>query len=277
MSAHIDTGGASQLVDTSTGEITTLDAAAAERRAERITLRLEAIAENLSLVLPMIREAIEERDDLALGYRSPGEYVADRFGASLERLGLDVRTAVVKELTAAGLSTRAIAPVVGVSEATIRRDIRRPSTASGDAVEPTAVATVTPIACEPRKVTGLNGKDYVIPVLPDWKALADAAVTEFPDLAYFRDRGTWDARDTAMTGDDLRRYRERGELEKRLDNLRRSICVAKAKDDGTYRPGTTCVMGEDGEYHMQPMEQITTALACPTCNGSGQIKETTYR
>lgn len=111
------------VVNTVTGEIIDFDRAAAERRAERITLRLEAIADNYAAVMPMIRESIEKQDHLALGYRSVGEYVADRFGGSLQRLGVEVRRAVVGELTAAGMSTRAIAPVVGVGKSTVDRDV----------------------------------------------------------------------------------------------------------------------------------------------------------
>ncbi len=110
-------------IDYATGEIVEYDRAAAERRAERIRLRLDTIADNLTAVLPMIREAIAQRDDIALGYRSPGEYVADRFGRALSGLGIEVRRAVVGELTEAGLSTRAIAPVVGVNNATVHRDL----------------------------------------------------------------------------------------------------------------------------------------------------------
>lgn len=110
------------VVNTETGELIEFDKAAAERRAERITLRLDSIAENYRMVLPMIREAIEKRDDMALGYRSPGDYVSDRFGRSLAGLGMDVRRAVVGELTEAGLSTRAIAPVVDVTHKTVVKD-----------------------------------------------------------------------------------------------------------------------------------------------------------
>jgi len=39
-------------------------------------------------------------------------------GGSLHRLGVEVRRAVVGELTAAGMSTRTIAPVVGVGKST---------------------------------------------------------------------------------------------------------------------------------------------------------------
>lgn len=113
------------VVNYATGEIVEVgDSAAAERRAERITLRLDAIADNYRAVLPMIREAIERRDDLTLGYRSPGDYVSDRFGQSLAGLGVDVRRAVVGELTEAGLSTRAIAPVVGTHFTTVADDIK---------------------------------------------------------------------------------------------------------------------------------------------------------
>ncbi len=101
-----------------------LDQSAAERRAERIRLRLDAIADNYTTVMPMIREAIELHDDVALGYRSVSEYVADRFGGALHRLGVDVRRQVVRELNAAGLSTRAIAPVVGVTDRQVRYDVK---------------------------------------------------------------------------------------------------------------------------------------------------------
>jgi hypothetical protein len=100
----------------------TYDTAAAERRAERIRLRLDAIADNIDAVLPMIREAIEKGDHAALGYRSVGEYVSDRFGGALTRLPVDLRRPVVHELASAGMSVRAIAPVVGVSVGTVHAD-----------------------------------------------------------------------------------------------------------------------------------------------------------
>ena len=46
-----------------TGEVVEFDRGAAERRAERITLRLDAIADNYRAVLPMIREAIDAVED----------------------------------------------------------------------------------------------------------------------------------------------------------------------------------------------------------------------
>jgi len=164
-------------VDITTGEIVEFDRAAAERRAERIRLRLDTIADNYVTVMPMIREAIEKRDDLALGYRSPGDYVQDRFGGALQRLDLAVRRAVVHELTEAGLSTRAIAPVVGVSKDTVHRDAgvsyetpgtrvpaQTPTPAAGVDVEPSQKSYV----CEEAHnrttaVTGIDGKTYPKP------------------------------------------------------------------------------------------------------------------
>jgi hypothetical protein len=112
------------LVNTETGElIDVLSKDEAERLSTRISLRLETISDNYVAVMPMIREAVDRQAHLALGYASPGAYISDRFGDSLSKLGVEVRREVVRELTAAGLSTRAIAPVVGVSQSTIRDDV----------------------------------------------------------------------------------------------------------------------------------------------------------
>ena len=127
-----------------------IDTSAAERRALRIGLRLDAIADNYEAVMPMIREALEEGDHATLGYRSPGEYLADRFGKALSRLPIIVRREFVGELTDAGLSTRAIAAVTGTSHMTAQRDQQ---------------AGVTPVPPEPtvNTETGEVSDDY----LPD--------------------------------------------------------------------------------------------------------------
>lgn len=179
------------VVNTETGEI--LDPSAAERRAERIRLRLDTIADNYQAVLPLIREAIEKRDDLALGYRSVGDYVSDRFGGALNNLGIEVRREVVRELTDAGMSTRAIAPVVGVSNFTVSKDqaaVMDLTPKSSGAVGSTpAVSEQTPQSepASPRParpvVVGLDGKAYTQPPAPRAKpqrALPD----QFFDAAF---------------------------------------------------------------------------------------------
>ena len=95
----------------------------AERLSNRIGLRLDSMADNWAGALPLIREAIEREAFRPLGYASHGAYVADRFGDSLAKLGVDLRREIVRELTDAGLSIRAIAPVVGSSFKTVARDL----------------------------------------------------------------------------------------------------------------------------------------------------------
>lgn len=152
------------LFDADTGELIKLDVAAAERRAERIRLRLDAIADNFTAVMPMIREAIEKRDDIALGYRSISEYVADRFGGALHNLPVGMRREAVGELTEAGMSTRAIAPVVGVDNATVHRDLNRgvaPATPEpASEVEPRFNGAPAPKPAPPKPITGIDGKNY---------------------------------------------------------------------------------------------------------------------
>ena len=114
----------------------------AERFAERIRMDLEGAADRIESAKLKIRTALTERHDLALGYASPGAYLADRFSDALSRLGVDSRREFVAELDAAGLSTRAIGSVVGVSHKTIVKD--RQAIAGGTQVPPApAVDTET--------------------------------------------------------------------------------------------------------------------------------------
>lgn len=111
------------IVNPDTGEIIDFDRASAERRAQQIETRLAAVGESFTVAMQKIREAIELRDDIALGYRSPGDYVRARFGNALSGLPVEMRREAVRELTEAGMSTRAIAPVVAVSNKTVHADL----------------------------------------------------------------------------------------------------------------------------------------------------------
>lgn len=155
----------------------------AERLSQRISIRLDAIADNYVAVMPLIREAINRNAHAVLGYASPGAYVKDRFGDALAKLGAELRREVVRELSSAGLSTRAIAPVVSVSHKTVARDLESapvsydtpaevvPDLAvdastgevyeAGDPVHGSPEATVTVTETHAVKtVTGLDGKTY---------------------------------------------------------------------------------------------------------------------
>lgn len=165
----------------------------AERLSSRISARLDGIADNYVAVMPLIREALNRNAYAVLGYASHGAYIKDRFGDALGKLGVDMRREVVRELSSAGLTTRAIAPVIGVNQATVVRDIARDASAS-----PVRNLTPAPVASEPavivnestgeivedapvtvtethttKVVTGLDGKSY--PVAPPKPVDEDAA------------------------------------------------------------------------------------------------------
>lgn len=123
----------------------------AERLTTRIRLRLDTIAENTEVVVTLIEEARAGAAHEALGYPSWPAYVADRFGGALTRLAKAERVPLVQMLSDQGMSTRAIAPVVGVSNKTVSLDLREP------------VTEVTPVTFE--------GEDFTV--------LANATEEEF--------------------------------------------------------------------------------------------------
>lgn len=142
----------------------------AERITHQIADKLDGIADNFELVMPLIREALTRQAWQALGYTGVSEYVSTRFAAALSRLPRELRRPAVLELAAAGMSTRAIAPVVGVGDSTVQRDI---ATAPDGAVAPAAT-------------TGLNGKTYQRrdpEPQPDEPEVVDAEIVDEPTPA----------------------------------------------------------------------------------------------
>ena len=106
-----------------TGEIVEpMNAEEASSVTTQIKIKLDVMADNYESVQPLIREALTRQAYAALGYKAPGDYIADRFGGALARLDVDVRRAFVKEMSAAGMSTRQIAPVLGVSKSQVAVD-----------------------------------------------------------------------------------------------------------------------------------------------------------
>lgn len=100
-----------------------MDQAAARRLTTHIQLRLETITNNVEQVIPLIEQAKNGKIFESLGYRSWTAYVSEEFGGQLARLAVAERRPVVEILADTGMSTRAIAPIVGVSPATIARDL----------------------------------------------------------------------------------------------------------------------------------------------------------
>ena len=184
-----------------TGEVVeAMSTVEAERITARIADKLDAIADNLEQVLPLIGEALTRRAWEVLGYASPTAYVAERFAGALGRLAPEVRRPVVAQLSAAGMSTRAIAPVVGVSQSSVRDDIQVSRTYSP------APADVSGALPEAPAVVGMDGKAYPRPEAP---ALADDAPDPTPARKTKRRPITDVARDAGL---DL--HKVSGQLER---------------------------------------------------------------
>jgi len=86
----------------------------ARRITERIRSALDRVANGWADLAERVAEAYERRADLALGYGSWSEYAEAELRPS-SAIAAEVRRELVGLLTAQGMSTRAIAPAVGVS------------------------------------------------------------------------------------------------------------------------------------------------------------------
>lgn len=161
-----------ELVIEATGEVVQqMTASEASNLTDEIRYDLADMAEAYERVMPKIREALTRLAWDALGYRSAGEYVSEEFGGALGRLDQEARRGVVRELAAAGMSTRTIAPVVGVNNATVHRDLHRDLSGVADATPesnagwkpPSELLAEPSQSGPPAKVIGIDGKQYSRP------------------------------------------------------------------------------------------------------------------
>lgn len=151
-----------------------LSAGEAQRLTQRIKLTASTVRDGLFKLRNLVDEAKNSNAYQVLGYQSWTAYLSDTLADEPMRLGRDERQELVSYLSGEGLSTRAIAPIVGASQKTVDRDIRGESNDSP--AEP--VHTVdTPADPEP--------EFDPTPVLPpredDWIA-ADPNTGEVIDL-----------------------------------------------------------------------------------------------
>lgn len=89
---------------------------------EAISQGLGSMADVYEAVVPFIHKSFAGRAWKTLGHQSPSEYVTKYFGDQLSRLGVDMRQDIVRELTAARISAREQAEILGVGHQTILRD-----------------------------------------------------------------------------------------------------------------------------------------------------------
>ena len=138
----------SSVTGTDAEVVTPMDRAAAERLDKRIRLMGSTMRENLVKIEALLIEAKAGQIHLTLGYKSWTGYLADALGGRME-MNTETRRAVVELLAGEGMSQRAIAGAVGVSQKTVDRDLDQVS--QDDSPEPAT-------GDKPDKVTGLDGR-----------------------------------------------------------------------------------------------------------------------
>lgn len=133
------------IVNTETGEITeTMSADDARRLTERIRIAATNYTDAKAKVLQLVDEAKAGAAHVALGYASWTAYLSDVLSDEPLRLARDERRELVTRLADEGMSTRAIAPIVGVSKSQVASDL-----------EPTVQNWTVET---PRKTEGLDGR-----------------------------------------------------------------------------------------------------------------------
>jgi hypothetical protein len=173
--------------------------------ARALTDRIKRDAESL---WELIKQAYLGRAWIALNYPSWDVYCANEFGSLRLRLPREEREAVVRSLLESGLSNRAVASTLGVSEGTVRNDQRGAQfyapetdaeadelaeelieaeplrfTGGGTRVEPSTRLTLV--------TRGLDGKQYarnLEPTRPRLRTLVDRFEQEMDALDHLIDR-----------------------------------------------------------------------------------------
>jgi len=163
----------------------------ARRLTERIRLTALSVRDGMEKVQGLVEQARDGNAHLALGYASWTAYLSDTLGSEPLRLPRDQRQELVGYLAGEGMSTRAIAPIVGVSDVQVHRDIHAqvlPHVAPAPAtpVDLAAVDMTTGEIHEP--VTGLDGKTYSRPEPRPRIAQRDDAETYLNLAQSFADR-----------------------------------------------------------------------------------------
>lgn len=186
------------IVNHDTGEIVeTIGAAEARRLTTEAQNELRSSRDHFDNAWSLIEQAVKGGGHVDLGYRSPGDYLRSEFDGVLSGLDVTSRRLAVRTMREWGLSTRAIAPVVGTSHKTVVKDQRHvvppvppqtpepsPLGEEGGGSGQTPQGAVAPVPAVPKAttdaprldtprpaVTGLDGKTYTPPA-PRPKATA---------------------------------------------------------------------------------------------------------
>lgn len=186
--------------------VQTITADEARRLTERIRLTAHSARESIEKLHALVDEAKAGNAHLALGYASWTAYLSEVMGEEPLRLARDQRQELVGFLAGEGMSTRAIAPIVGVSNKTVHQDLAGVTSGNtspvdefdgSDWVEPAPQEEARSVVNRafsrsrenaspaPAKVTGLDGKSYSKPTPPAPKTPPRRALPDqFFDASY---------------------------------------------------------------------------------------------
>jgi hypothetical protein len=198
-----------------------LGRADAERLTDRIKDLLITISAQRDLLVSLVMQAKAGDAHAALGYQSWTAYVSAEFSHLALRFDRDDRRELVGLLAGEGMSTRAIAPVVGVDRKTVERDI-----AGGTSAPP-----------EPRKITGLDGKQYIRPDVRDLMAYPSRDFSELYAAA-LRDR-----------------YRR-----KALHVAKQAQLLRKLTDDPSYRRNVASITDRSASNVVEALSDIVSVI-----------------
>lgn len=127
-----------------TAVVALLSAGDAQRLTQRIKLVASSVRDGLYKLRNLVDEARRSNAWQVLGFRSWTEYLADTLGSEPMRLARAERQELVAYLAGEGMSTRAIAPIVGVDQKTVSNDLRREENSS-PVEQPVSVSVVPPV------------------------------------------------------------------------------------------------------------------------------------
>lgn len=108
-----------------TAVVTLLSAGEAQRLTQRIKLIASSVRDNMFKLQALVDEAKRSNAWNVLGYESWTAYLSDTLASEPMRLGRVERQELVAYLSGEGMSTRAIAPIVGVDNKTVHNDLKR--------------------------------------------------------------------------------------------------------------------------------------------------------
>ena len=166
----------------------------ARRRRDQVKLLLTRMTEQTNMVGNILEEAQTAGDHLTLGYESWTKYIVGEYAGKLADLDRAKRREVVGSLTAAGMSTRAIAGVVGTSHKTVVKDLQVQVVPE---VPPDREDDADRLGHEDhvdRRITGRDGKSYpahgrpVFPVVEPKKPRRPALPDQFRTAVWNLDK-----------------------------------------------------------------------------------------